>query len=200
MENLNAQASVAARMALPLQLKVEDKAFGPIRAFCAEYLSALSFAQDGDSVVLHGGKTSMYDIATAPYFTDVKALIPMAPHEKAEARDKLGYEADWKLFVPGSGEFPTVNEAGTAQRTHLGFVRLTAGYSANWTGAKLVIEAEPAQFLCSWIPTDDVNAQIAGYAGTMWYVPNDWLESYPVYRLKDAVTNGETAAHGDDLL
>ncbi|WP_331733650.1 hypothetical protein OG948_60070 (plasmid) [Embleya sp. NBC_00888] len=181
------------------QLKVEDKAFGPVQAFCAEYLSAVSFAEAGDRVVLHGGKTRMYDIATAPFFTDIKTLMPMKPHEREEARREFGYEADWKLFVPSSGEFPTANQSGSARRTHLGLVRLVADYSATWTGRKLVIEAKPAQFVCSWIPTEDVNARIDD-SGAVWYVPKNWLESYPTFELRELATGNATADRVDDLL
>jgi hypothetical protein len=173
------------------QLELKPGAFGSIRSFSGEYLTALAFFQHGDRARLHGGQQAMFDIATDPYYTDVKVLLRMTDSDIRKAHEEdntASYE--WMLHMPTGGAFTkekVTKTRGVYRRTHLGLVRLIAKYSATWDGCKLVTEVEPEKFLCSWIPTDDVNAAIEGCGQKYCWLPTPWLDSFITYEIQVGV-------------
>jgi hypothetical protein len=111
----------------------------------------------------------------------------MKPGERARAAAEYdGRLHEWRLHMPSGGAFPLKKDTksrGTLRKTHLGLVRLTAEYTAAWDGFKLNIGVEPSNFVCSWIPTEDVNEVIADCTAKYCWLPSDWLESYPAFKL-----------------
>lgn len=132
-------------------MDIENSAFGPVRAFLAEYIVATWRDTQGGSPIFLGGRRRGHDIRDTDLLIDAKVLVPLSASER---RTWPGCE--WKVARDRHVLFNPVTT------THIALVALPddMGFTVTSDNGTVTINATTNGAQIFTVPVDEINEQL----------------------------------------